>query len=218
MCGRVHDRTPFPGSRCIRGRATKLPSRLTEAVPPGDVGWTLTLDRVQCKGRGGGGFHSGDPPTQGSCRPAHGGPHTVRQSGAAGSPADPDGTRRAVARPDGPDPGIRGPSPPSPRGSPVFGITSNTLLRSSLSPYSQSLVRSSQGRAGRRRIRRLWAGTRSCGPEPEVYDYRGLGTPSHPLGQVHPYVRSYAATGTDRERSDWRRLACGMDERPKVLI
>ena len=43
-------------------------------------------------------------------------------------------------------------------------------------------------RAGRRRIRRLRAGTRSCGPGPicgpgpPVYDYRGRGAPSHCLG------------------------------------
>ena len=50
-----------------------------------------------------------------------------------------------------------------------------------------------------RRFRRLRAGTRSFGPGPEVYDYRGQGTPSHRLGRIHPYVRSCSATGTDRE-------------------
>ena len=59
-------------------------------------------------------------------------------------------------------------------------------------------------RAGRRRFRRLGAGTRSCGPGPPVYDYRGRGTPSHRLGRIHPHVRSSTATGTDRKRSDWR--------------
>ena len=59
-------------------------------------------------------------------------------------------------------------------------------------------------RAGRRRFRRLRAGTKSCGPGPPVYDYRGRGTPSHRSGRIHPYVRSCSATGTDRERSDWR--------------
>ena len=72
-------------------------------------------------------------------------------------------------------------------------------------------------RAGRRRIRRLRAGTRSCGPGPPVYDYRGGGTPSHRLGRIHAYVRSCSATG--REQSDLADLnRCGMDERPKVLI
>ena len=59
-------------------------------------------------------------------------------------------------------------------------------------------------RAGRRRFRRLRAGTRGCGPGPPVYDCRGRGTPSHRLGRIHPYVRSCSATGTDRERSDGR--------------
>ena len=36
------------------------------------------------------------------------------------------------------------------------------------------------------------------------YDSRGRGTPSHHLGRIHPYVLSCSATGTDRERSDWR--------------
>ena len=58
--------------------------------------------------------------------------------------------------------------------------------------------------AGRRRFRRLRAGTRSCGPGPLVYDYRGRGILSHRLGRIHPYVRSCSTTGTDRERSDWR--------------
>ena len=40
-------------------------------------------------------------------------------------------------------------------------------------------------RAGRRRIRRLRAGTRSCGPGPPVCDYRGRGAPSHRLGRIH---------------------------------
>ena len=48
------------------------------------------------------------------------------------------------------------------------------------------------------------AGTRSCGPGPPVYDYRGRGTQSHRSGRIHPYVLSCSATGTDRERSDWR--------------
>ena len=76
--------------------------------------------------------------------------------------------------------------------------------------YSSSL--SEPIRAGRRRIRRLRAGTRSCGPGPPVYDYRGRGAPSHCLGRIHPYVRSCSATGTDRERpgSDWRtRIGAG---------
>ena len=55
-------------------------------------------------------------------------------------------------------------------------------------------------RAGRRRIRRLRAGTRSCGPGPQVYDYRSA--LSNRLGRIHPYVRSCSAAGTDRERSD----------------
>ena len=78
-----------------------------------------------------------------------------------------------------------------------------------------SLVSSEFIRAGRRRIRRLRAGTRSCGPGPPVYDYRGRGAPSHCLGRIHPYVLSCSATGTDRERSDWR---SGMDERPKTNL
>ena len=59
-------------------------------------------------------------------------------------------------------------------------------------------------RASPRRIRRLRAGTRSCGPGTPVYDYRSRGAPSHRLGRIHPYVRSCSAAGTDRERSDWR--------------
>ena len=60
-------------------------------------------------------------------------------------------------------------------------------------------------RAGRRRFRRLRAGTRSCGPGPPVCDCRGgRGAPSHRLGRIHSYVRSCSATGTDREGSDWR--------------
>ena len=56
-------------------------------------------------------------------------------------------------------------------------------------------------RAGRRRFRRLRAGTRSCGrPGPPVYDYRGQGAPSHRVGRIHPYVRSCSATGTDGNR------------------
>ena len=73
----------------------------------------------------------------------------------------------------------------------LFGITSNTLARS---------IRFI--RACLRRIRRLWAGTRSCGPGPQVYDYRGRGAPSHHLGRIHPYVLSCSAIGTDRERGD----------------
>ena len=52
-------------------------------------------------------------------------------------------------------------------------------------------------RAGRRRIRRLRAGTTSCGPQ--VYDNRSA--PSHRLGRIHPCVRSCSAAGTDRDRS-----------------
>ena len=41
---------------------------------------------------------------------------------------------------------------------------------------------------GQRHIRLLWAGTRSCGPEPPVYDYRGRGAPSYstdPSRSIH---------------------------------
>ena len=50
-------------------------------------------------------------------------------------------------------------------------------------PYSR-LVWSESIPADRRRIRRLWAGARSCGPGPPVYDCRGRGAPSpwHRLG------------------------------------
>ena len=65
----------------------------------------------------------------------------------------------------------------------IFGIASSALAR-------LEFIRS-----GRRRFRRLRAGTRSCGPGPPVYDSRGRGTPSHRLGRIHPYVRSCAATG-----------------------
>ena len=88
----------------------------------------------------------------------------------------------------------------------VFGITSNTQLK--FSRYR--MLRNMSGqfgitsntleffRACRRRIRRLRAGTRSCGPGLPVYDYRGRGVPSHRLGRIHPYIRSCSATGTDR--------------------
>ena len=71
-------------------------------------------------------------------------------------------------------------------------------------PILLSYLVRAQVQPGRRRFRRLRAGTRSCGPGPPVYDYRGRGTTSHRLGRIHPYVRSCSATGTDRERSDWR--------------
>ena len=64
-------------------------------------------------------------------------------------------------------------------------LASNALVRSS---------RSSFGPAG---------GERSC-PGLQLYDYRGRGAPSHRLGRIHLYVRSCFATGTERERSDWR--------------
>ena len=75
----------------------------------------------------------------------------------------------------------------------LFGITSNALVRSS---------QSSSGPAGGASDG-YGLGRGAAGPAP-VYDYRGRGTPSHRLGRIHPYVRSCSATGTDRERSDWR--------------
>ena len=112
-------------------------------------------------------------------------PAGVSPRGGAGALASASSAPPPASRRPGVDPGIR-----------LFGLTSHTLLvRSS---------QSSSGPGGRRRFRRLRAGTRSCGPGPPVYDYRGRGTPSHRLGRIHPYVRSCSATDTDRERSDWR--------------
>ena len=63
------------------------------------------------------------------------------------------------------------------------------------------LVRVHPGRPAAHPTATGWElGTRSCGPRPPVYNYRGRGTPSHRLGRIHPYVRSCSATGTDRER------------------
>ena len=59
-------------------------------------------------------------------------------------------------------------------------------------------------RDGRRRVRRLRAGTRSCWTGPPVYDYRGRGAPNHCLGRIHPYARACSATGIARVRRDLR--------------
>ena len=83
------------------------------------------------------------------------------------------------------------------------GLESSSHVRA-LPIFHSDLALSGLARRRRSGFRRLRAGTRSCGPGPPVYDYRGRGTPSHRLGRIHPYVRSCSATGTDRERSGWR--------------
>ena len=74
--------------------------------------------------------------------------------------------------------------------------------------YSVRSSQSSSGPAGGASdgygLGRVAGSTTSCGPGPPVYDFCGRGPPSHRLGWIHPYVRSCSATGTDRERSDWR--------------
>ena len=80
----------------------------------------------------------------------------------------------------------------------MFGITSNTLVRSSQSSSGPAGGASDGYGLGPDEELRA----RTVGPP--VYDYRGRGTPSHRLGRIHTYVRSCSATGTDRERTDWR--------------
>ena len=75
------------------------------------------------------------------------------------------------------------------KGRAVSGIASNILALSSQSP-SRPAGGAFDGYG--------------LGRGAPVYDYRGRGDQSHPLGRIHPHVRSSSATGTDRERSDWR--------------
>ena len=119
-------------------------------------------------------------------------------------PSNPRLARRARGSSREPGPVQTGPAASgteAPRGqrTGMFGITSNTLVRS----ISEFI------RAGRRRFR---AGTRSCGPGPPAYDYRGRCTPSHRLGRIHPYVRSCSATGTSSEH--WNSVTGGPETVP----
>ena len=107
-------------------------------------------------------------------------------------PAGAGGRRRLKVEAQG-APAHRGP-----RGGDLAAVWSHFQAQYS-SPIQSEFIR-----AGRRRFRRLRAGTSSCGPGPQVYDYRGRGAPSHRLGRIRPYVRSCSTPGTDRERSDWR--------------
>ena len=79
------------------------------------------------------------------------------------------------------------------------GLESLVILRSE---DDSDLVRVDPGRPAAHPSATGWDEELRNGPP--VYDYRCRGTPSHHLGRIHSYVRSYSAAGTNRERSDWR--------------
>ena len=127
-----------------------------------------------------------------------GGPGVGPSGRPAGDRDTPGRSARGLSAAVRIDPGVARSTPAQARARPgVAGPVWNRFQYSS--PIQSEFIR-----AGRRCILRLRAGTRSCGPGPPVYDYRGRGAPSHCWGRIHPYVRSCSATGTDRDRRDWR--------------
>ena len=81
-----------------------------------------------------------------------------------------------------------GPGPAGSESQAIHEAAAGTGIRNHFQ-YSR-LICSEPILAGRRRIRRIRGGNRSCGPRPPVHDYRGRGAPSHGLGGIDPYVRS----------------------------